>query len=121
MFFQNQTQAFEFYDEWATILGCPKHESGADRLHCLRNLKEADLVISFAQMAKDMIARILDEPLPQDIPDFASPLWPLMPFGPVIDGTDAGLPDMPLTLVQQGKHHKVPLMLGSNKDGGAYF
>jgi carboxylesterase type B len=44
-----------------------------------------------------------------------------MPVGPVIDESEAGLPAMPLTLVQEEKFHKVPLMLGSNKDGGAYF
>jgi len=121
MFFQNKTQAFEFYDEWATILGCPKHEIAADRLHCLRNLKQADLVISFAQMAKDIIARITGGSLPQDIPDFASPLWPLMPFGPCIDGTDVGLPDVPYTLMEKGEFAKVPLIVGANKDGGGYF
>jgi len=120
MFFQNKSQAFEFYSEWATILGCPKQENGADRLQCLRSLKQRDLVISFAQMAKDIIGRITGL-LPGDIPDFASPLWPLMPFGPVIDGTDVGLPDVPYTLMQKGDFAKVPLIIGANKDGGGYF
>lgn len=73
-------------------------------------------------MAKDIIARILPfAPLPKDIPDFASPLWPLMPFGPCIDGTDVGLPDVPYTLMQKGEFAKVPLIVGANKDGGGYF
>jgi len=80
-----------------------------------------DFVISLAQMAKDISARILGLPLPSDIPEFASPLWPLMPFGPCIDGTDVGLPDMPYTLMQKGEFAKVPLIVGANKDGGGYF
>lgn len=118
-FFQNKSQAFEFYSEWSTILGCPP--TLADRLQCLRRLNTRDLVISFAQMGKDIMARITGVPLPDDIPDFASPLWPLMPFGPVIDGTDVGLPDMPYTLMQKGEFAKVPLIIGANKDGGGYF
>jgi carboxylesterase type B len=78
-------------------------------------------MISFGQMAKDIIARLSPFPLPKDIPDFASPLWPLMPFGPVIDGTDVGLQDQPYTLMTKGEFSKVPLIVGANKDGGAYF
>merc|ERR1712137_98443 len=80
-----------------------------------------DFVISFAQMAKDIIARISPFSLPSDIPDFASPLWPLMPFGPVIDGTDVGLHDQPYALMKRGDFAKVPLIVGANQDGGAYF
>jgi len=119
-FFQNKTEAFEFYDDFSAILGC-NLTKGAERLACLRELPHHHFVLSFAQMIKDIGAKILNFPTPKDIPDFASPLWPLMPFGPVIDGSEAGLPDVPLTLVQQGSFNKVPLILGSNKDGGAYF
>lgn len=116
-FFQNKTEAFEFYTDFTAILGC----NVTDRLGCLRRLPAHDIAISFAQMAKDIAARGLHLPLPKDIPEFASPLWPLMPFGPVIDGSPAGLPDVPLTLIQRGEFHKVPLIIGANKDGGAYF
>lgn len=119
-FFQNKTEAYAFYDDFAEILGC-KMPQGARRLACLRRLPDHHFVLSFAQMIKDIAAKMLHLPIPKDIPDFASPIWPLMPFGPVIDGTEAGLPDVPLKLVQRGEFHKVPLILGSNKDGGAYF
>merc|ERR1712232_1518805 len=109
------------YSEWATILGCPKQENASHRLQCLRNLNEEDMLLSMAQMAKDTIARIRHLPLPDDIPELASPLWPLMPFGPCIDGTDIGLPDVPYTLMQKGEFTKVPLIVGANKDGGGYF
>merc|ERR1712242_333325 len=119
-FFQNKTDAYDFYDDCSAILGC-NVARGAERLACLRALPHHHFMISFAQMMKDIAAKMLNLPIPKDIPDFASPLWPLMPFGPVIDGSDAGLPGIPRTLVQQGKFHKVPLIIGSNKDGGAYF
>jgi carboxylesterase type B len=119
-FFQNKTEAFEFYDDFAAILGC-NLTKGEKRLACLRKLPHHTFVLSFGQMIKDIAAKMLHLPIPKDIPDFAPPLWPLMPFGPVIDGTQAGLPDVPLKLVQRGEFNKVPLILGSNKDGGAYF
>jgi len=118
MFFQNMSEAYEFYSEWSEILGCP---TGAARLSCLRALPQKNFMISFAEMGKDIARRMLPFPLPKDIPDFASPLWPLMPFGPVIDGTDVGLHDQPYTLMTQGDFAKVPLIIGGNKDDGAYF
>ena len=35
-------------------------------------------------------------------PTVRSPLWPLMPNGPAIDGTEEGLLDVPMKLVKQG-------------------
>jgi len=118
MWFQNMSQAFEFYSEWSAILGCP---DDGQRLPCLRALPQKDFILSFAQMSKDIIARLLPFPLPKDIPDIASPLWPFMPFGPVIDGTHAGLHDQPFKLIEQGDFARVPLIVGANKDGGAYI
>ena len=48
-------------------------------------------------------------------------LAPVMPWGPVIDGTDAGLLDMPLTLLRSGKGNYVPTIWGSNKNEGTIF
>eukprot|EP00927_Polykrikos_kofoidii_P046035 TRINITY_DN4021_c0_g1_i1.p1 TRINITY_DN4021_c0_g1~~TRINITY_DN4021_c0_g1_i1.p1 ORF type:complete len:638 (-),score=85.72 TRINITY_DN4021_c0_g1_i1:91-1923(-) len=117
-FFQGKTDAFEFYSEFAAILGC---SNPAERLACLRKLPAHVFMIPLTQVLKDAFARVTHLPLPHDIPDLASPLWPLMPFGPVVDGTAAGLMETPLELVRRGEFSKVPLLLGSNKDDGAYF
>eukprot|EP00927_Polykrikos_kofoidii_P086091 TRINITY_DN9545_c1_g1_i1.p1 TRINITY_DN9545_c1_g1~~TRINITY_DN9545_c1_g1_i1.p1 ORF type:complete len:609 (-),score=79.94 TRINITY_DN9545_c1_g1_i1:99-1925(-) len=117
-FFQDKPDAFEFYSEFAAILGCSNPN---ERVACLRALPANKFMIPLSQMLKDAFARLAHLPLPHDIPDLASPLWPLMPFGPVVDGTFAGLTDTPLELVRRGDFNKVPLIVGANKDGGRVF
>lgn len=45
-------------------------------------------------------------------------LFPAADFGPTIDGSSNGIPDLPISLIRQGKYHKVPLIVGSNLDEG---
>ena len=47
--------------------------------------------------------------------------WPLMPWGPAIDGHPSGLLDLPLTLMQQGKFNDVPTIFGTNNNEGTIF
>ena len=49
------------------------------------------------------------------------PLYPLMAWGPAIDGTKQGLLDLPLTLLRQGAFAKVPIIFGTNRDEGMIF
>ncbi|RPD53051.1 esterase 1 [Lentinus tigrinus ALCF2SS1-7] len=42
-------------------------------------------------------------------------------FVPVIDGADGLIPDLPSTLVAQGKFSRIPLMTGTNLDDGTTF
>ena len=44
-----------------------------------------------------------------------------LPCGPAIDGATHGLTDMPLSLIRRGKFHKVPIIIGGNKDDGTVF
>eukprot|EP01099_Mayorella_cantabrigiensis_P000472 TRINITY_DN1221_c0_g1_i1.p1 TRINITY_DN1221_c0_g1~~TRINITY_DN1221_c0_g1_i1.p1 ORF type:complete len:565 (+),score=123.01 TRINITY_DN1221_c0_g1_i1:38-1696(+) len=48
-------------------------------------------------------------------------LAPAMPWGPAIDGSDIGLPGLPLELIQQGRGSRVPLIAGTNSDEGTVF
>lgn len=48
-------------------------------------------------------------------------LAPVMPWGPVIDGSNVGLPDLPYTMITQGNFAKVPLITGSNANEGVIF
>jgi len=99
-FFQPGDLAAEMHQGWATALGC---SIGPQQLACLQ-----------AQNATDFV----DEPA-----NFTgrSPLYKLFPSGPAIDGTEHGLLDMPASLVNAGKFHQVPLLLGSNRNGGSMF
>jgi len=51
----------------------------------------------------------------------ASPGYPLTPYGLVVDGSPLGLPDAPMKLLQKGEFNKVPLIIGTNRDGGSYI
>ena len=48
-------------------------------------------------------------------------LAPVMPWGPVVDGTSVGTLDMPLTLLTAGQGNYVPTIWGSNKNEGSIF
>jgi carboxylesterase type B len=99
-FFQPKFEAEELYSGWASAVGC---QPGLQQLSCLQALPAR----SFA-----------DAP-----PNYTgwSPVYGLFPFGPVVDGTLYGLIDVPIKLITVGRFHKVPLIVGSNKDGGSFF
>ena len=48
-------------------------------------------------------------------------LAPVMPWGPVIDGTDVGTKDLPLTRLRNGQGNYVPTIWGSNLNEGTIF
>jgi para-nitrobenzyl esterase len=52
---------------------------------------------------------------------FLPKLYPLMPWGPAIDGSVSGLKAVPLQLIRGGNWAKVPLNMGTNKDEGSIF
>ncbi|KAF4660774.1 hypothetical protein FOL46_005991 [Perkinsus olseni] len=105
LFFQNQADAFRYYDWVATELaGC----RDADDLDCLRRVNPQKL--SLPDGIRVDAARA---------PTWGSPLFPNMPVGPIVDGT--ALPDIPLRVVENGNHNDVPLIIGLNKNEGSLF
>jgi para-nitrobenzyl esterase len=52
---------------------------------------------------------------------FLPPLFPVLPFGPAVDGTFKGLQTLPLTALRSGRFNKVPTVFGSNRDEGTIF
>ena len=56
-----------------------------------------------------------------DILSGLPPLAPVMPWGPVVDGTKVGLTDKPLKVLQRGQGNYVPTIWGSNKNEGSMF
>lgn len=116
-FYQNKTDSFKFSQQWAAIQGCK--ETGAELLACLRKLPASSFVVGAPQFVRDWAARRFHKPLPAEIPDWASPIFPACPWGNTIDGSPDGLPDWPDTLLDAGKFEKVPLISGSNLNGGS--
>lgn len=104
-FFQPLAQAKAYYEDLAKRLGCPTSPS---QLECLRKLPAPTLIE-------------VESGLDGHRPKVRSPLWPLMPNGPAIDGTESGLLDVPMKLVREGRFNRVPLLLGSNENGGSIF
>jgi len=117
------SEAYSVGDDFAAYVGCPK---GQERLACLRKLPEKDISIPITKWVKDWIPELLKNhgfnvPLPKDLPHVASAGYPATPFGLVIDGSPLGLPDSPMNLLRKGDFNKVPLILGTNRDGGSYI
>ncbi|KAF4746945.1 hypothetical protein FOZ62_030465 [Perkinsus olseni] len=104
-FFQQPDDAYKYYDWLAQeVLGC---KDGSD-LQCLRA----------AEATKFTLPKGIRFD-PEAAPDWASPIFPIMPVGPVVDGV--ALPDVPLEVVRAGKHNKVPTIAGVNHDEGTAF
>jgi carboxylesterase type B len=78
-------------------------------------------MVSTQLMIDTFTAHTQGTPLPPGVPSYGPSYYPILPFGPVIDGSSAGLPDMPQTLFNAGQFNKVPLIIGSNKNEGSLF
>lgn len=105
IFFQQPQDAYRYYN-WVAkeLVGC----KDANDIECLRKADASKFI------------------LPSDIrfdavkaPDWGSPIFPMMPVGPCIDGSI--LLDTPLNVVKAGKHNKVPTSVGVNRDEGTGF
>lgn len=109
-FFQPYKEAASYYEDTAKILKCPAEGGATVQLRCLRALSMDDIQHGAGGEENG-------SPIPAD----RSPLYPIMPVGPVIDGTEAGLLDVPIHLVESGRFNKVPFILGANENGGSIF
>ncbi|CAE8648931.1 unnamed protein product [Polarella glacialis] len=59
--------------------------------------------------------------LPGDSSILASPLWPALPVGIIVDGTDTGLPAPPRELYETGRIHEVPIYVNHEAHEGTLF
>ena len=126
-FFRTAEKQNQFGDEYAASIGCNATTLNNDTafLNCLRNLETKDIMngvlswfnpnwpLKHNSFANDPMLNVLGTGLPG--------LAPVMPWGPVIDGSETGLKDMPLTILQNGQGNYVPTIWGSNKDEGSIF
>jgi len=125
-FFQSYELATAFGDTYSTAMGCNYTAIGSDAkfLQCLRDLSTADVMTTILDMFNPNwpYGLMNKYSLPQQIANaVVPPLAPVMPFGPAIDNSQAGLLDLPLHLLRKNQFHHVPVLLGSNKDEGTIF
>jgi len=99
-------QAVEFGKQYARLVGCVSSDD-KQLVACMRALPPAQLLSGWAGM-------------PTTAP-FVPKLWPVMPWGPAIDGTIVGLLDLPLKLIKEGKFNRVPVVVGTNENEGNIF
>ncbi|OBK36130.1 carboxylesterase [Mycobacterium sp. 1245111.1] len=91
--------AAEFAARFASILGAPKH----DAIDALMKASPAELVAAQNRLINDGVRDMLGA----------------FPIGPVFG--DDTLPLDPVDAMQQGKAHRVPLIVGTNADEGRLF
>eukprot|EP00164_Ancoracysta_twista_P004684 GFYU01006332.1.p1 GENE.GFYU01006332.1~~GFYU01006332.1.p1 ORF type:complete len:472 (+),score=152.04 GFYU01006332.1:138-1418(+) len=125
-FFQAKEKATSFGKLFSKAIGCdPAKHSGADLLKCLRALPENKVMLGLESWLgpnypeKSSLIDIFGHK--HTIHGFVSPLAPVMPFGPTVDGTQHTMPLVPLELIKQGKFNKVPVIMGTNRDEGNVF
>ena len=107
-FFQNVTDAYAFGYTMAGIVGCG---SSGNVLQCMQNAP---------------VGSIMDYKLLPITPGSSTsiktpPLYPIMAWGPVVDGTTKGLPGTPIKILQAGKQNQVPIIMGTVLNEGSVF
>lgn len=147
-YWQVREQAFKFYGELGEALGCPWDHGSGNQIECLRALpldvfpnfvakqsavlqrrwkeesgvdgkdKWSVLKALFGVFASSFESAGLDQ---GDLPILANPLWPLLCFGIVVDGTKAGLPAAPRQLYENGNSAPIPVYLNFESDEGSLF
>eukprot|EP00762_Andalucia_godoyi_P002878 ANDGO_04398.mRNA.1 Acetylcholinesterase len=133
-FFVTWENSVQFSRDWAEARGCPRE--GPQLLSCLRGktvgqLFEGHVTVLGPGQTADAVnwdtfvnyPEVMLAAYPQlgKLSDYLPALFPVMPFGPTIDGSQDGLPDLPLNLVRSGKFNKVPIIMGTNKEEGSIF
>merc|ERR1719506_3252518 len=146
--------AKRFGDAFATATGCSPTASEGDRIKCLRGLDVKDVLLPyiswFCLLNKtsnpycnhstthnnpDAWPNLLYTPAPlhnnfstgRYWPTPLPPMAPIAAFTAVVDGSQSGLPEVPLRLIKAGKINtspkgeKVTVIMGTNKDEFALF
>jgi len=109
-FYPELNNALSFGKFYANKIGC-KDSNDQRLVECLRNLTLTQILSGM------VINQTQNEKKTQWLPL----LYPVMPWGPVIDKTKVGLLDVPYNLIKTGKYNKVPVILGTNHNEGNIF
>ena len=121
-FFQSKQDAFNLYAAFAYYLGCPV--TLVNQLECLQYIPAHYFLRAWSDWS-NMILQTQSET--DDIlegkhhPEAIPLLHLLCAFGPVVDGHEDGLLDIPTHLIKAGRFHRVPLVAGITKAEGTIF
>ena len=130
-FFLDIPTALEFGRVYSETIGCPSEtpEELSNYKTCMRELDVGDVLYGIIKAWTEFRWLGTEEdgtagsnasksvlPLPM-LPSLA----PLMPFGPVVDGANNGVPRIPYDAIKDGEHNKVPLIIGTTSDEGSIF
>lgn len=116
--FFNVEGAKSFGDDYSRlVVGCDSKTLGSDEafLQCMREVDASDLLYGFLKAL---------EPLSQEqLSQLAwyPPLAPIVPFSLTVDGSKSGIPQTPVTAMQNNEAMKVPMIMGNNNDEGTIF
>ncbi|GMH92022.1 hypothetical protein TrVE_jg2768 [Triparma verrucosa] len=132
-FYQTLPNALDFGHTYSEIVGCDSDADYGDYISCMRGKSTSEIMYGIFKAWEDFrhaepgIVDVLsnstygfDEMIGM-ASSFLPVLAPLMPFGPVIDGVDVGMPLLPYDSISQGLHNKVPFMAGTTSNEGSIF
>lgn len=147
-YWQDKQQAFHFYAQLGEALGCAQDNGSGEQVACLRSLA-AHAFLDFFSAQLDVVEKRLKQELGIDASStwgllrslfgvmthkfepggleehdshiLANPLWPLLCFGLIVDGTDTGLPATPRSMYEGHMLSMVPVYLNHESDEGSLF
>uniref|UniRef100_A0A7S4RIT8 Carboxylesterase type B domain-containing protein n=1 Tax=Alexandrium monilatum TaxID=311494 RepID=A0A7S4RIT8_9DINO len=148
-YWQGREQAYAFYAGLGEALGCARDRGGGEQVRCLRALPARAFFDLSAAQGRAALARLRDASALTDLwallrsvvaattgirggyrkaglakgdsQILSTPLWPILPFGLIVDGTDAGVPAPPRELYEAGQGADVPVYLSHMHDEGTVF
>ncbi|GMI15813.1 hypothetical protein TrLO_g2725 [Triparma laevis f. longispina] len=131
-FYQTLPNALDFGHTYSEIVGCdPRDED--NYISCMRGKSTSEIMYGIFKAWEDFrhaqpeITEVLSnssyvfDEMVGMASSFLPVLAPLMPFGPVIDGVDVGMPLLPYDGIEKGLHNKVPFMAGTTSNEGSIF
>ena len=121
-FFQPLKDALAFGEAQAAKAGCDSTKLGNDKafLKCVRALPPHALGAGLRGHLSATTPSPWGEALRGKMPE-VPPLFPVMDWGPAIDGSPFGLSATPLQLLRSGRGNYVPTIVGNNDDEGSLF
>eukprot|EP00928_Gymnodinium_smaydae_P015559 TRINITY_DN15761_c0_g1_i2.p1 TRINITY_DN15761_c0_g1~~TRINITY_DN15761_c0_g1_i2.p1 ORF type:complete len:807 (+),score=64.28 TRINITY_DN15761_c0_g1_i2:47-2467(+) len=147
-YWQSKEDAYTFYSQYGAALGCPVDDGSGSQIACLRSLPTQDFVDFVSKQANalvnalknttdlgtsglwDLVKTVYEvrfrkfEPTGLQVGDgsiLSNPLWPLLCFGMIVDGSEAGLPAPPRQLYERGLSADVPVYMNHESDEGTIF
>uniref|UniRef100_A0A7S3G3L1 Carboxylic ester hydrolase n=1 Tax=Palpitomonas bilix TaxID=652834 RepID=A0A7S3G3L1_9EUKA len=119
-FFRPLAKAVEFGYRMADMAKCNRSSlSEAGFVACLRSVPTSSLlipVLDWFKGSEGVVKNFAEAGMPA-----LPPLYPILSFGPTVDGSQDGLPLLPFEAILKGQFAKVPMIMGTVQDEGSIF